>query len=966
MSASHAGTVAEEVPRSHSAADVRSSQFLIRTSQFLKKASNFRGSKRKSGDAKHKDATVFERSTRSMDLGAKDLAMLANAHTSLHIDRHSRTPSDSSDSGLAQLRNGSHNSLPITTQPHADMTPKTSHDAMPPVPVRTMEDHALESAQAPPQDGMHSASQTERSVHITPSITEYAPTVQMSTSPEIRINDVPSPIDDDDVVQLPTTEDAPLRAALHDRASSVSTPTMAVTPSAHRQSLSSGQISPSLSDRRILAPRLATLPPPMMASFTANGSTRLTPSVVTRHPPMPILNLPTLPPITPNSPIHPPPRAPLRSIPALPMRGPSESAQQGDHDNAMLDEEEDEEGEDYPDASPEREADADAAATDEEGAEEATEMYSSPDTPRSRGDRLTGLPQIDSSPRRTSRTEEFEVNRGNFTPQLDILRASLVCPGSSSPVESDYFTSKRPHTSHTSSAARTPRPSDFIGSSRLRTPALGNVPQIAPMSPGSPRPGLYHLGSRSMVDLLSISKRERDQMATATIDIDDMLEQRGSKLLPGPSTDDDSEQRAPKVRAEPEEPDTPTLRRQRSLPTYRMSSDPPPYPDFHPRRAPPIQPREEEGQERLPSYSNLIYLAAVMPRKLEFVKPGVQARDRKWRRVLCVLDGTAFRVYKCPPGAAGVSAIEEWWEKKVGVGDITVTNTVAVTQSGIVVSAVRGRGPERSGGERPGKTDADDGSDAGSNANQQINPPPQPPVPPSRSKLQLAASLLHPSRSTHSNRSGHSSNDSRASSISHQRVAVSPARPRASMDAPQEDPFAITAVPRNSTEISPTTRQSSFASSNTRSTVSTSPSTTNDSSSFLRSRLLHHAATENSKSLLEPNPKDLIRAYTLQHAESGLASDYTKRKNVIRVRVEGEQFLLQAQDVAAVIDWIEGIQAGTNVALDLDERPMPKGPIFPRRRRRRARAAAAGATGATRVIALQSESGQNATTTATA
>lgn len=54
-----------------------------------------------------------------------------------------------------------------------------------------------------------------------------------------------------------------------------------------------------------------------------------------------------------------------------------------------------------------------------------------------------------------------------------------------------------------------------------------------------------------------------------------------------------------------------------------------------------------------------------------------------------------------------------------------------------------------------------------------------------------------------------------------------------------------------------------------------------------------------------PDPKDLLRKYSMQHAESGLASDYIKRKNVIRVRMEGEQFLLQAKDVAAVIDWIE-------------------------------------------------------------
>lgn len=45
----------------------------------------------------------------------------------------------------------------------------------------------------------------------------------------------------------------------------------------------------------------------------------------------------------------------------------------------------------------------------------------------------------------------------------------------------------------------------------------------------------------------------------------------------------------------------------------------------------------------------------------------------------------------------------------------------------------------------------------------------------------------------------------------------------------------------------------------------------------------------------------------MQNAESGLGNDYIKRKNVIRVRVEGEQFLLQAKDVADVVAWIEVI-----------------------------------------------------------
>ncbi|EJC97718.1 uncharacterized protein FOMMEDRAFT_98357 [Fomitiporia mediterranea MF3/22] len=92
----------------------------------------------------------------------------------------------------------------------------------------------------------------------------------------------------------------------------------------------------------------------------------------------------------------------------------------------------------------------------------------------------------------------------------------------------------------------------------------------------------------------------------------------------------------------------------------------------------------------------------------------------------------------------------------------------------------------------------------------------------------------------------------------------------------------------------------------------------------------HQNQNQANSTVPEPDEKDLIRVYSLQRAESGLASDYMKRKNVVRVRMEGEQFLLQCKDVAGVVEWIEGFQAATNIALDLDERPMPKGPIFPR------------------------------------
>ena len=54
----------------------------------------------------------------------------------------------------------------------------------------------------------------------------------------------------------------------------------------------------------------------------------------------------------------------------------------------------------------------------------------------------------------------------------------------------------------------------------------------------------------------------------------------------------------------------------------------------------------------------------------------------------------------------------------------------------------------------------------------------------------------------------------------------------------------------------------------------------------------------------------LLRTYSLQNAESGLAADYIKRRNVIRVRLLSdkgvkEQFLIQAYDQSSVIDWIE-------------------------------------------------------------
>lgn len=79
----------------------------------------------------------------------------------------------------------------------------------------------------------------------------------------------------------------------------------------------------------------------------------------------------------------------------------------------------------------------------------------------------------------------------------------------------------------------------------------------------------------------------------------------------------------------------------------------------------------------------------------------------------------------------------------------------------------------------------------------------------------------------------------------------------------------------------------------------------------------------------------LIRLYSLQHAKVGLASDYKKKVNVLRVRIELEQLLFGFNGVEELIEWHTALGVGRDLALDLSEREMPKYRTVPRRRRRR-------------------------------
>jgi len=236
---------------------------------------------------------------------------------------------------------------------------------------------------------------------------------------------------------------------------------------------------------------------------------------------------------------------------------------------------------------------------------------------------------------------------------------------------------------------------------------------------------------------------------------------------------------------------------------------------------------------------------------------------------LCVLEGTAFRVFEPPASVVGIGAVGRWWERRVGVGDLTSTAPL----------------PKMTGTAFPESQKIDRDLDG-------VEDPPTVTLSP------LRKPKLHPAGFLHRNNNTSGSSSRRQSGETH-----------------REDGRLSASASRLS------------ISSNTAGRPSVSSH--------------RGAASPMSKGSAQheygpcPRKCQALRVYTLQHAESGLASDYIKRRNVIRVRMEGEQFLLQAPSVQAVVEWIEGFQTATGIALDLDERPMPKGPMFPRRRRRR-------------------------------
>jgi len=400
------------------------------------------------------------------------------------------------------------------------------------------------------------------------------------------------------------------------------------------------------------------------------------------------------------------------------------------------------------------------------------------------------------------------------------------------------------------------------------------------------------------------------------------------------------------------------LRRRLSMPTFNATSTPPPpYPDLFPGQTygvkhTQIQPRDDEGREKLPAYSNSIYLKAILPRKFEFSQPGVQAKDRKWKRVLCVLEGTSLKIYKPP----GVSVIGGWWESKVGIGDIAVAATTTgsfnsgggrprIQDAGRVANATgeskveaervgegmreaimgtwpvpsqsnnatpsnqrQGHRPTTSSSSYPSSATPSGGGSGDTSSTSTGG------VPTTKSALNLAVHLLKPSSRGHGRTISDVGQPSNTLSVSRS--------PRPSLNIPRNGrstPTPTIASTTTGTSVSSSRSPSPmFASS---SSLLTTPATSGSSqrstsfpiggggyaaSAFSMSKGKGKKKAEDSDSLLgEPDANSLIRAYTMQQAECGLGTDYVKRKHVIRVRLEGEQFLLQAKDVDSVIEWIE-------------------------------------------------------------
>lgn len=143
----------------------------------------------------------------------------------------------------------------------------------------------------------------------------------------------------------------------------------------------------------------------------------------------------------------------------------------------------------------------------------------------------------------------------------------------------------------------------------------------------------------------------------------------------------------------------------------------------------------------------------------------------------------------------------------------------------------------------------------------------------------------------------------------------------------------------------------------------------NDFYAILRGTQLHIHRVKNPGLLSknrQPTPGRLLRTYSLQHSEVGIASDFKKtplipkspfahlvpatarpklyetdphlfepvREHAIRLRLELEQFLLCPPTQEGMLDWVEAFCAAIDISSPLEDRSEPRYRSLPRRSRR--------------------------------